>query len=237
MGENTKISWTDHTWNPWMGCTKISAGCKNCYMFREQLAYGKDPTEIRRSKTTFNDPYKWHEPARVFVCSWSDFFHPDIPLEWRDDAWDIMRLTKHLTYQILTKRPDNIKSLLPDDWGDGWPNVLLGVTVEDADNIWRMEVLAGIPAALRFVSYEPALGPLPPAFVSTYSAQLRWLIAGGESGPGCRWPDPNWIHNAREQCLDEGVPFFFKQWGGTSKLDGVWGGDRLGGLQYHEFPG
>jgi protein gp37 len=236
MGNKTTISWTNRTWNPWMGCTKVSAGCKNCYMFREQLRYGSDPTLVRISKTTFTAPLKWRDRAMVFTCSWSDFFHERVPIEWLDAAWSVIRRTPHLTYQILTKRPEEIQDSLPSDWGAGYPNVWLGVTVEDANNAWRMETLANTPAVLRFVSYEPALGPLPPAFVSTFSPWLGWLIAGGESGPGARLPSPLWIYDAFNQCRENNVPFHFKQWGGARKVDGVWGGDKLAGQQYHEFP-
>ena len=113
MAENSKIQWTDHTWNPWQGCRKVSPGCLNCYMYRDKKRYGQDPATVVRSKPpTFNKPLKWHDPAKVFVCSWSDFFIEDAD-EWRDDAWEIMRRTPHLTYQILTKRPRNIKDRLP----------------------------------------------------------------------------------------------------------------------------
>ena len=107
MGNKTGIEWCTSTWNPWRGCHKLRAGCKNCYMFREQNQYGHDPNIVVRSKTTFNDPLKWKEPAKVFVNSWSDFFIEEAD-PWRDEAWDIMRRTPHLTYQILTKRPENI---------------------------------------------------------------------------------------------------------------------------------
>jgi protein gp37 len=236
MGNKTAISWTNRTWNPFMGCTKVSTGCKNCYAYREQLRFGKDPTKIRISNTTFTAPLKWRDHAMVFVCSWSDFFHDRVPIEWLDAAWSIIRRTPHLTYQILTKRPEEIQDSLPADWGTGYPNVWLGVTVEDANNVWRMETLADTPAALRFASYEPALGPLPAGFVSTYSPRLRWLIAGGESGPRARLPNPAWMLDALRQCRAAGIPFHFKQWGGARKIDGAWGGDLLAGKQYHEFP-
>jgi len=236
MGITTAISWTERTWNPWIGCTKVSRGCRNCYMFREQTRWGADPTIIRRSKTTFDAPLKWRDRARVFTCSWSDFFHDRVPIDWLDGAWSIIRRTPHLTYQILTKRPENIRDRLPADWGAGYQNVWLGVTVEDDNNVWRMDSLAVIPAACRFVSYEPALGPLPPTFVSTYSPRLRWLIAGGESGPHARLPIESWISNALDQCRKSAIPFFFKQWGGTKKIDGVWGGDKLLGSVHQDFP-
>lgn len=198
--------------------------------------YGLDFNKLTIAKG-FNKLMSWRDPLRIFVNPWSDFFHDGVPIEWLDAAWSIIRRTPHLTYQILTKRPENIRDKLPEDWGEGYLNVWLGVTVEDSNNVWRMETLADIPAVLRFVSYEPSLGPLPPAFVSTYVARLHWLIAGGESGPGARLPAREWILSARDQCRYAGIPCFFKQWGGTKKIDGVWGGDKFDGKQYHETPG
>ncbi len=162
MGENSAIEWTTHTWNPWQGCRKVSAGCAHCFMFREKRQYGQDPERIVRSQSaTFRRPLYWHEhrptPAYVFTCSWSDFFI-EAADPWRSDAWDVIRQTPRLTYQILTKRPENIAARLPADWGAGWPNVWLGVTAENqqaADE--RIPVLLRTPAAIRFVSCEPLL--------------------------------------------------------------------------------
>lgn len=236
MGEKTGISWTDHTWNPFIGCSKVSAGCKNCYFFRDAERYGFDPGVVRRaSKANFKRPLLWRDPARVFACSWSDFFHDAVDPVWRAEAWEIIRQTPHLTYQILTKRPQNIKDALPEDWGNGWPNVWLGVTVEDLDNVWRLEALAGILAVLRFASYEPALSYLGDA-PTTYAPVVKWWIAGGESGPGARLPNMYWITNVLSQCQEAEIPFFFKQNGGARKVDRVWGGDVLDGKRYHEFP-
>jgi len=128
-------------------------------MFRDQRRWGLDPEIVVRNKTTFNDPLKWKDPALVFTCSWSDWFIQDADV-WRDEAWRMIRATPHLTYQILTKRPKLIPERLPADWGDGYPNVWLGVSVESRDWVGRLDDLARIPATVRFVSYEPALGPL-----------------------------------------------------------------------------
>lgn len=161
MGERTGIEWTNHTWNPWRGCIKVSAGCKNCYMYRDQVRYGRDPRDVMRAApATFNAPLKWHDPAFVFTCSWSDWFIEEADV-WRDDAWSIVRQTPHLTYQILTKRPENMAARLPADWGEGWPNVWLGVSAEDqATADLRLPILAATPAAVRFLSAEPLLGPI-----------------------------------------------------------------------------
>lgn len=116
MGKNSGIEWTDHTWNPWQGCLKVSPGCKQCYMYRDKKRYGQDPMVVVRSKPgTFRKPLQWKQPAKVFTCSWSDFFIEQAD-NWIDDAWNIIRQTPHLTYQILTKRPENIKDRLPEDW-------------------------------------------------------------------------------------------------------------------------
>lgn len=204
MAENSNIGWTNHTNNFWVGCDKVSPGCQNCYMFSGQKRFGADPSVLRRTKpATFNKPLTWHkntkpgEQLRVFVCSWSDFFHKGAD-EWRADAWDIIRQTPNITYQILTKRPSLVASRLPDDWGGGWDNVWLGVSAEDQE--WferRWSVLEHIPAKVRFVSYEPALGPLS---VREFLAKPGnghyeipdWIIVGGESGPGARCFNPAW---------------------------------------------
>lgn len=158
MAKDSGITWTDNTWwNPWQGCHKVSPGCVNCYMFREKNRYGQDPATVIRSKpATFNSPLKWKEPAKVFVCSWSDFFIEEAD-PWRDEAWEIIRNTPHLTYQILTKRPENIAGRLPE----GWPfaNVWLGVTAENQEQAdRRIPILLSTPASLRFVSVEPMVG-------------------------------------------------------------------------------
>lgn len=165
MGDKTEIGWTDHTYNPWRGCAKVSPGCDNCYMFRDQRRYGRDPeTVVRAAPATFNAPAKWHRKLApgghewVFTCSWSDFFIKDAD-PWRDEAWRMIRETPRLTYQILTKRPGLIRARLPDDWGDdGYPNVLLGTSVEDQARAGRLDQLFAVPAAGYFVSLEPLLG-------------------------------------------------------------------------------
>jgi protein gp37 len=214
MGEKTGITWTNHTWNPWRGCHKVSQGCKNCYMFREQERFRNDPTVVVRSKPrTFNAPLTWKDPALVFTCSWSDWCIEEAD-PWRDEAWEIIRKTPHLTYQILTKRAADLKNCLPEDWGEGWPNVWLGVTVEDQDNLWRAEALSEIPAKVRFISYEPAIGHV--RYFSTYSNVIQWVIVGGESGPGCRPMKLEWAREVIEDCRKFGVACFVKQLGGVT---------------------
>jgi protein gp37 len=234
MGETTGIAWTEATWNPWMGCSKVSPGCAHCYMFREQERYGQDPEVVRRSKTKFNDPLKWKEPTLCFTCSWSDWFHEDADA-WRAEAWAIVKATPHITYQILTKRPQNIAGRLPADWGSGYPNVWLGVSVENqrfAEE--RIPLLADIPAAVRFASYEPALGPVnwhhpygdrhcADCFSSIRNRDcpgcldamdvLDWVIVGGESGPGARPFDLAWARSTIAACKTAGTACFVKQLG------------------------
>ena len=230
MGDTTGISWTDKTWNPWQGCFKVSQGCKQCYMYREKLRFGQQPNVVVRSKPkTFNAPLKWEEPALVFTCSWSDWFIEEAD-EWRDEAWDVIRHTPHLTYQILTKRPERILGHLPQEWP--LSNVWLGVSVEDQAATYRMPYLEAVNAPIKFVSYEPALGYVD---FKAYP-WLDWLIAGGESGILPRLIDMDIYRQVRDDCKEVGIPFFFKQYGGNSKIDGAWGGEMIDGQVYHNFP-
>ena len=222
MGKETGIEWTDHTWNPWHGCSKVSPGCAHCYMFRDKKRYGQDPELIVRSaRATFNKPLAWKDAALVFTCSWSDFFH-EAADAWREDAWDIIRRTPHLTYQILTKRPERIAAHLPADWGEGWPNVWLGTSVENQRWAVRAYQLCEIPASCRFISAEPLLGPVdltayePRLDVRNPLELLDWVIVGGESGPRARPMDIAWARDLRNQCERYGVAFFLKQLGGAS---------------------
>lgn len=228
MGTRTGIEWADHTWNPWQGCTRVSAGCANCYMYREKKQYGQDATVVRRSApVTFNAPlavdhkattaaggglvYKWRSGSRVFVCSWSDFFHPDAD-GWRSEAWDIMRRRDDVTFMIPTKRAERILDCVPEDWSpvSGWLNVWLLASVEDQERVSNWEALSRVPAIVRGISYEPALGPLDWAGIMRPGTRPNWVICGGESGPGARPLHPDWARLARDACYSAGVPFFFK---------------------------
>lgn len=260
MSETT-IEWTDYTWNPWHGCRKVSAGCANCYMYRQKKQYGQDPTVVVRSKTKFSEPLKWKEPKRVFTCSWSDFFIEEADA-WRDEAWEIIRQTPHLTYQILTKRPERMAGRLP--WGHGtpWANVWLGVSVEDqAAALKRIPILLDTPAVMRFLSCEPLLGPLDLhlRFLSRsleiapdhlfgdrtgVRGRIHWVIAGGESGPKARPMNPEWARMLAGDCQSAGVPFFFKQWGEWQwlvcchvKVGKKKAGRLLDGKEWNQFPG
>lgn len=229
MGERTNIAWTAATWNPWVGCTRVSLGCDHCYMFREQERWGQNPTEVRRaSDTTFYAPLVWERHAAraslkklVFTCSYSDFFHQKAN-PWRKEAWNIMTRTPHLTYQVLTKRPG-----LAVAWYKvhGWlDNVWLGVSVETAKYLPRLDVLHRVPAPVRFVSCEPLLGPLNLGLsgnriddgLSEFDAPVPervvdWVIVGGESGPHARPMLISWLRDIVRQCQAARVPVFVKQ--------------------------
>jgi len=215
--------------------------------------YGRNFNTVTRAKG-FYTPLNWKEPALVFVNSWSDFFIEEAD-EWRSDAWDVIWKTPHLTYQILTKRPENIKDRLPANWGWGWDNVWLGVSAENqamADK--RIPILLSIPSSIRFVSAEPLLGKIDLGlwcmdcddYMRIHRAEgehltdagdgLHWIIAGGESGHTPRPSDIDWFRSIRDQCLSANIPFFFKQVGGSKKVNGAWGGDLLDGKIWHEFP-
>ncbi len=230
MAIESLIEWCMATWNPWHGCHKISPACQFCYMFRDKLRYGQDPNLVVRSKTTFNDPLKWNEPKLIFTCSWSDFFIEEAD-QWREAAWNIIKNTPHHTYQILTKRPERILSCLPEDWGEGYENVWLMVSVESQKYVWRIEELLNVPARVRGISAEPLLGHLDlmPFLTRKKPIQgktgnwmyggeitihpIHWVIAGGESGSKARPSHPDWFRSLRVQCSLFDVPFFFKQWG------------------------
>lgn len=227
MGEKTGIAWTHSTWNPWRGCAKVSPGCKFCYMFREQERYGRDPAVVQRcADTVFNKPYKWqqkdakHNGGRfVFTCSWSDWFHPSANA-WRAEAWKIVRECPNLAFQILTKRPENITAMLPADWGAGYPNVWLGVSIENNDYVWRAEALKKIQAQIRFISAEPLLGPLDRLDM----AGIDWIILGGESGNKhkVRVCDGTWMLDIMKR-RPAGTAVFVKQLGRRF----VWHGTEL----------
>lgn len=206
MGEVTGIEWTDSTWNPWHGCHKVSPGCKVCYMFRDKKRYGQDGNIVLRSKTKFTEPLKWpHGPMMCFTCSWSDWLIEEAD-PWREEAYDVIRRTAWITYQILTKRIERAIGRVPDP---PLPNVWLGVSVESRAYLHRIDALRATPAARRFLSLEPLLEDLGELDLTG----IDWVIAGGESGPGARPMHPDWVRSIRDQCIAASVPFFFKQWG------------------------
>jgi len=221
MSEKTIIAWTDHTFNPWMGCTKVSDGCKNCYA--ETLTTNRmgldvwGPKNKRQiTKAPWQNVRQWQRAAgkagvirRVFVASLADVFEPRPELvEPRARFWQIVRESPNLHFQVLTKRPENFADMLPDDWGDeGYANVWLGTSVEDMRVAHRADILRATPAVVRFISYEPAIGPLNDLDISG----IDWIIYGGESGPGYRQEDKQWARDMRDKCRAAGVAFFHKQ--------------------------
>lgn len=239
MAERTGIEWADATWNPWMGCKKVSAGCKSCYMFRDMKFYGRNPNEIvRASHATFGNPIKWvrrkelKKGARIFTCSWSDFFIEEADL-WRTLAWDIIKSTSFI-YLILTKRPERILEHLPNDWGTGYLNVWLLISAEDQIQLHkRWDCLRDIPATVKGISAEPLLSQI------SLGSTIRpdWVITGGESdNKNPRTSNPEWFRFLRDQCLEKNIPFFHKQNGGSKKINGAWGGRLLDGRTWDEYP-
>jgi protein gp37 len=254
MGQTT-IGWTatvlgdgttlpGYSYNPWIGCEKVSSGCLNCYAERQNRTWGwVDKWGGERKKTSTNNSKKvlgWHVNVfrtgirrKVFVASLADVFDDKVPREWRDELWELIDNTPNLDWLILTKRPQNIMGMLPDNWGEGWKNVWLGVTIEDEANLSRGLILKDIPAKLRFISYEPALEMVDFTEVLA-GGKIKWLISGGESGSGSRPAKAAWFESAREQSRD--IAYFHKQNGGEKRIDGIWGGNKLGGKEYHGFP-
>lgn len=214
----SKIEWTKSTWNPLTGCTKISPGCKNCYaerMAKRLQAMGVDKYRngfiLSVHEDVLNEPLTWLKPQTIFVNSMSDLFHKDVPIEFIQKIFDVMRRAHWHQFQILTKRPERLLEL--DDQID-WPkNVWMGVSVENDSYLQRIDILRNTHAAIKFLSLEPLLGPLQ----NINLEGIDWVIVGGESGPYSRPIQPEWVRNIRDQCTQAHVPFFFKQWGGTNK--------------------
>ncbi len=240
MAETTLIAWTDHTFNGWMGCFKVSAGCKFCYADtlttnRMKIdVFGPDTSKRRRTgKQVWSNPTKWNReaqtrglPARVFCMSLADMFEDAPgPNEWRRDVWELIHATPWLDWQLLTKRPENIPRMLPDTWADNpwgyWPNVWLGTSIENNEVAHRSTTLTAVPAQVHFISYEPAIGPGDEIPLEG----VEWLIFGGESGPGHRKMDLNWAYDIWMRCVEEKVAFFFKQSSGPRTEMGI---DALG---------
>ena len=272
MAETTRIEWTDATWNPWSGCTRVSPGCDHCYAESLSKRFGRDFSTLRRaSNATFYAPHKWKAPRKIFTCSMSDFFHRDAA-PWLPQAWDLMRLATRHTFQVLTKRPGRAAAWW-EHWRHDvnpadtpfveWPaHIWLGTSVETQKYAPRVDVLARVPAPVRFVSAEPLLGPLdlthyldrphtcictkpdgPHSIDCLADTKTSWVIIGGESGPGARPMDLDWALSLVSQCRAAGIPVFVKQlgaaWARKNKA-----GDHKGGnpaewpsaLRIRQFP-
>jgi protein gp37 len=233
MAENSKIEWTDHTFNPWVGCTKVSAACDHCYAESWAKRTGQPGLwagERRRtSESNWRQPIKWNRQAeaegvrkRVFCASLADVFDNQVHDAWRADLFQLIEETPSLDWQLLTKRPQNARKMLNPLGGTRvLPNVWIGTTAENQVEYWRRwNHLSVVPARIRFISYEPALGPLGDLRLSGTLPRPDWFICGGESGPGARPMHPTWAREVRDQCAAAGVPFFFKQWGEWVEADG-----------------
>ncbi len=234
MASDSKIEWTEMTWNPVTGCTKVSQGCKHCYA--ERMAKRLHAMGVKRYQNGFNvtlhddlvdAPMKWKQPRLIFVNSMSDLFHEDIPVEFIQRVFDTMSRCPQHTFQILTKRSKRLSDLAVDL---PWPqNVWMGVSVENSHVLHRIHDLKRVPAQVRFLSCEPLLGPLD----NLPLEGVHWVIVGGESGPDARQMRTEWIESIYQQCKTADIPFFFKQWGGTRK---DLTGRVLHGRTYDEMP-
>jgi protein gp37 len=234
MAQNSKIEWTEVTWNPITGCTKISAGCQNCYAERMSkrlqaigMANYKNGFDVTIHEHVLDAPKQWRKPRRVFVNSMSDLFHKDVPESFIDAIFEVMAETSIHNFQVLTKRSARMREFareLPL-----MDNIWLGVTVENSDYLYRINNLKQTQARVKFISFEPLLGPIPRFDL----AGIDWVIVGGESGPHSRPIKPEWVTDIRDQCVNAGVNFFFKQWGGFNKKKT---GRLLEGRTWNEMP-
>ena len=235
MGERSNIEWTEATWNPVTGCTKISPGCKHCYAERlaKRLQAMGQPNYARGFEVALHEhaltlPIRWKRPQRIFVNSMSDLFHADVPLEFIRQVFAVMRRAHWHRFQILTKRSERLRALDPNlDWAS---NVWMGVSVENEEYTFRIDDLRATGACVKFLSLEPLLGPLPALRLDG----IHWAIVGGESGPGARPMAEEWVLDIREQCRRNSVAFFFKQRGGVNKKKT---GRLLEGRTWDEIPG
>ena len=242
MSAQTQIEWTDRTWNPVTGCTKVSPGCRHCYA--ERMSERLKKMGLNKYQDAFtptlhydalDEPSRWKKPSRIFVCSMSDLFQATVYFSFVYHVMKQVRENPHHQFQFLTKRAERMFDFFCNyylhsmsSFYDLPENCWLGVSVEDQDRLCRAGWLVKIPAAVRFLSVEPMLGP-----VRDIPRGISWVICGGESGPGARPMDPAWVRELRDECLDKRIPFFFKQWGGTNKKQA---GRELDGRTWDEMP-
>jgi len=234
MAVKSHIEWTESTWNPITGCTKLSPGCKHCYAERmsKRLEAMGSPNYGNGFRLTIhpeslNLPLQWKKPQTIFVNSMSDLFHRDVPLAFIQDIFRVMNEAHWHQFQVLTKRADRLLELSSQlSWTR---NIWMGVSVENEHYVDRIDLLRETSAYIKFLSLEPLLGPLP----NLRLEQIDWVIVGGESGPGARPMNPSWVKGIRDQCVQAEVPFFFKQWGGTRKKKA---GRRLQGRFWNQMP-
>lgn len=243
MAQRSGIEWTEVTWNPTTGCDRITPGCDNCYaltlskrlkaMGAEKYQNDGNPTTsgpgfaVTLHESALTQPYKWGGRRVVFVNSMSDLFHAKVPLDFVKRVFDVIADTPQHTYQVLTKRSSRLPKLADKlDWPS---NLWMGVSVEDEAHLYRVEDLRAVPAAVRFLSCEPLIGPLPGLDLE----RIDWVITGGESGHGARPLDADWVREIRDKCSAAAVPFFHKQWGGRTPKAG---GRELDGIVWSEMP-
>jgi protein gp37 len=238
MADSTQIEWTDSTWNPVTGCTKVTAGCDFCYAerFSERFRGVKGhPFENGFNLTLrperLEQPLRWQQPRRIFVNSMSDLFHKEVPATFIDAVFDTMEKASWHTYQVLTKRSSLMVRYLRERYRDGLAprHIWLGVSIEDAKNAVRLNHLKAARASIKFVSFEPLIGPVGPVDLKG----IDWVIVGGESGPRSRPIDEAWVLEIRGRCKADKVAFFFKQWGGIRPKSG---GRLLKGREWNQYP-
>ena len=239
VADGSAIEWTEATWNPVAGCSKVSPGCAHCYAETLSLRFGRSsapwtPANAGRNVVLHPErldvPRRWQRPRMIFVNSMSDLFHELVPVQFVAEVMQVIAECQRHTFQILTKRPDRMRDCLNalGIAGD-LPNAWFGVSIENQRHVFRADVLRSTPAAVRFISAEPLLGP-----VSLDLTGIDWLIVGGESGTRHRPCDPAWVRELRDQALGQGCRFFFKQWGGRTPKAG---GRELDGRTWDELPG
>jgi protein gp37 len=234
VATKSAIEWTESTWNPVTGCTKVSPGCKHCYAERmaKRLQAMGQPNYANGFRLSLQEkmlelPLHWKKPQMIFVNSMSDLFHKDVPLEFIRRIFDVMDRANWHQFQVLTKRADRLASLGSElSWSE---NIWMGVSVETMNYVSRIDQLRKTNAPIKFLSLEPLLGPLDNLNLDS----IDWVIVGGESGPKARPMDPGWVRDIRNQCFDARVPFFFKQWGGVRKKTT---GRRLDGRTWDQMP-
>jgi protein gp37 len=247
MAGSSDIEWTEATWNPIAGCTIVSPGCTNCYAMRmaarlQAMGMNKYAGTTRKSgrrhvwtglvntdHDALSAPLQWRKPQRIFVNSMSDLFQADVDEGFISRVWRVMERAHWHSFQILTKRPDRMLNVLSRPDFPMLPNVWLGTSVENADYLSRIDVLRRVPARVRFISFEPLLGPI----CNPDLTDIQWAIVGGESGPRARLMEPGWAEELRDACRRQGVAFFFKQWGGQRKKKA---GRVLGDRTWDEYP-
>lgn len=239
MADGSTIEWTDATWNPVTGCTKITRGCDNCYAARFSERFRDVPGhpfstgfDLTLRPERLDQPLKWHRPRMIFVNSMSDLFHKQVSSGFIDRVFDTMEAANWHIFQVLTKRSSLMRDYLRRRYS-GWrvpEHIWCGVSVEDAQAKARIEHLRCAPVGVRFLSIEPLIGAIGPVDLSS----IEWVIVGGESGPGARPIQLEWVREIRDQCIEQKVAFFFKQWGGLRPKSG---GRELDGREWSEFPG